>query len=240
MKYWLLLSIVCLIAFGEGQTCFAQPATTPNPIIKQDKGDSHAVCPTVSVSCPADPIIEVLDFKATVAGGDPNVLPTYHWEVSDGEIIAGQGTPAVRVKREKCQSVTATVRIGGFDGICSRTASCSTTLCHTFPGPKKFESYGPIPYDQVRVKLEQFAAELKKQPFSMAFIRFNRPKNEIGESRKAADDAKQYLVEKFDIEKGRIRIDDGGTQGEFMIELWLVPQGSSLPEVQPKKGSPKE
>ena len=74
----------------------------------------------------------------------------------------------------------------------------------------------------------------------MAFIRFNRPKNEIGESRKAADDAKHYLVEKFEIEKDRIRIDDGGTQGEFMIELWLVPQGSSLPEVQPKKGSPKE
>lgn len=239
MKYWFLLSIVWLIAFAEGRTCFAQPATTQKPITKQDQPDSHAVCPTVSVSCPSDPIIEVLDFTATVAGGDPNIRPTYHWEVANGEIIAGQETPAIRVKREACQAVTATLRIGGFDTICSRTASCSTTTCHTLPPPKKVNSYGLIPFDQVRVKLEQFAAALKKQPNAMGFIRFSRSKSETGEAQKAADDAKQYLVEKFDIEKDRIRIADGETQEEFLIELWLIPQGSYLPEVQPKMNPPK-
>ena len=238
MKYWFLLSIVCLISFAEGRTCFAQPATTQKPITKQDQGDSHPICPTVSVSCPADPVLNVLDFTAMVGGGDPNVSPTYHWEVANGEIIAGQGTPAIRVKREECQTVTGTLRIGGFDPICSRTASCSTRTCHTLPTPKKFESYGLIPFDQVRVKLEQFSAALEKQPGAMGFIRFSGSKNETGKARKAADDAKQYLVEKFDIEKDRIRIDDGGAQEEFMIELWVVPQGSYLPEVQPKTNPP--
>ena len=68
----------------------------------------------------------------------------------------------------------------------------------------------------------------------MGYIRFSRPENKTGEAQKAAEDAKQYLVEKFDIDKDRIRIGDGGTQKEFTVELWLVPQGSYLPDIQPK------
>ncbi|HKO62113.1 MAG TPA: hypothetical protein VJV03_13195 [Pyrinomonadaceae bacterium] len=239
MKYWFLLLIVCLFVFVEGRTCFAQQAATRKPITKPDGRDAHAICPTVSVSCPADPLLNELEFTATVTGGDPNVTPTYHWQVANGEIIAGQETPAIRVKREPCQNVTATLRISGFDTICSRTASCSTTICHTLPPPKKVDSYGLIPFDQVRRKLDLFAVALKKQPGAMGYIRFSRPKNNLDEVQKAAEEAKQYLVERFDIEKDGIRIDDGGTREEFMIELWLIPLGSYLPKVSPNINSPK-
>lgn len=240
MRNWFLLSVVCLFAFIGGRTCLGQDATSQKPTTKVEQRDPNRICPTVSVSCPANPDLnQPFDFTATVAGGDPDISPTYHWEAANAEIIAGQGTPAIRVKRDKCQTVTATLRIGGFDPICSRTASCSTTTCHTLPAPEKFESYGLIPFDQVRVKLEQFADALKKQPTSLGYIRFSYQENKTGEAQKAADDARQYLVEKFDIEKDRIRIDNGGTREEFMTELWLIPQGSYLPEVQPKKNLPE-
>jgi|SRR5688572_1069521 len=240
MKNWFLLSVIYLLLLVPCQPSFAQSSTTQSPAANTEQKDWKKTCPTVSVSCSNDPKLnEPMEFRATVGGGNPSVIPSYNWEVVNGEIIDGQWTSAITVVVSDYMSVTATVTLGGFDNICSRTASCSTTICRPRPPPKKFDSYGLIPFDQVRIKLEQFAAALNKQPYAMGFIRFSRSKNETGEARKAADDAKQYLVEKFDIEKGRIRVEDGGTQEEFTIELWLIPQGSYLPEVQPKTNLPK-
>lgn len=235
------MSVVCLFAFIGGGTSFAQDMTSQNPTTKVDRRDPHRICPTVSVSCPDNPdLTQQYDFTATVGGGDPDVTPTYTWEVANAEIIAGQGTPAIRVRPLPNLTVTATVRIGGYDPVCSRTASCSTVVCRfNLPPPTKIDTYGLISFDQVRAKLEQFAEALKKQPGAMAYIRFSRRKNETVEAQSAAVNAKQYLFEKFDIEKDRIRVDDGGIQEEFKIELWLVPQGSYLPEVQPKTNPPK-
>src|SRR5688500_11725984 len=235
MKNWFLLSVIYLLLWVLCQPSFAQSSTTQSTAANTEQNDWKKICPTVTVSCPNDPKLnEPMEFRATVGGGDPNAIPSYNWEVVNGEIINGQGTRAITVVVSDYASVTATVNLGGFDNICSRTASCSMMICRPLPPPKKFNSYGPIPFDQVRVKLEQFAAALKKQTHAMGFIRFSRPKNGTGEAQKAADDAKQYLVEKFDIEEDRIRVEDGGTQEEFMIELWLIPQGSYLPEAQPK------
>ena len=240
MRIWFLLSVVCLSAFIGGGTCLGQDAKGQNPTTKVDQRDPNRICPTVSVSCPANPDLnQPFDFTATVSGGNPDVTPTYSWDVANGEIITGQGTPAIRVKPLANQTVTATVRIGGFDTICSRTASCSTVICHpNRPAPKRIDTYGHISYDQVRLKLDHFADALKNQPGAMGYIRFSRGKNETVAAQSAAENAKQYLYEKFEIEKDRIRVEDGGTQEEFMIELWLIPQGSYLPEIQPK-GSTK-
>lgn len=241
MKSWFLLSVVCLFAFIVGRTSLAQDVTSQSPTTKVDRRDPHRICPTVSVSCPANPdLSQPFDFTATVGGGDPDVMPTYIWEVANGEIISGQGTPAIRVRSLANKTVTATVRIGGFDTVCSRTASCSTIVHPNLPAPRRIDTYGLISFDQVRLKLEQFAAALKKQPVAMGYIRFSHQANKTGEAQKAADDAKKYLVEEFDIEKDRIRTDDGGSHEEFLIELWLIPQGSYLPEVQPKMKPPEK
>lgn len=239
MKKWFLLSVICLVALIVCHPSFAQTSTEQSPAANTERWKK--ICPTVSVSCPNDPKLnEPMEFKATVGGGDPNVIPAYNWTVANGEIIEGQGTPAIRVVVFDYASITATLNLGGLEAICSKTASCSLIICRPLPPPKRIDSYGLIPFDQVRVKLEQFAAALNRQPFAIGYIRFSRHKNERAEAQQAADDAKQYLVEKFDIEKDRIRVEDGGSHEEFMIELWLIPQGSYLPEVQPKMKSPEK
>jgi hypothetical protein len=237
MKNWFFLLKILLFVLICCVTSLAQHATTQKPAAKEDQRESHGLCPTVSVSCPAEPDLnEPFDFTATVDGGDRDVSPTYHWEVVNGEIIAGQGTPAIRVKALAYQTVTATVHIGGFDTICSRSASCSTVVYHPkLPPPKKIDSYGLISSLQVKTKLDRFAAVLKEHPTALGFISGHGSRQSgAGEVRKAVDNAKQYLVDKFGIQKDRIRTSDSKLREEFMVELWLIPMGSPLPPDDPE------
>src|SRR3712207_9438940 len=69
---------------------------------------SHQPCPTVSVSCPTDPVLPgtPVTFTAQSSGGDPGVTPTYNWTVSAGHNTAGQGTPFFMVDTEGADGLT--------------------------------------------------------------------------------------------------------------------------------------
>ena len=90
-------------------------------------------CPSLSVACPSvvdskQPLV----FLATVAGGNPDVKPTYSWSVTSGKIISGQGTSklTVDVSNLGSRSITATVTLGGdFNPSCPGfTASCTSGI----------------------------------------------------------------------------------------------------------------
>lgn len=86
-------------------------------------------CPVVSVSCPSS--VESkgsITFEATVAGGDPEMIPTYEWSLSAGKIISGQSTRKVTVDVSGLSdgSVTATVSVGGAHPFCATVASCTS------------------------------------------------------------------------------------------------------------------
>lgn len=88
-------------------------------------------CPIVSVSCPSN--VESkgsITFEANVAGGDPEIKPTYEWSLSAGKIISGQATRKVTVDVSGLsdESVTATVSVGGAHPACATVASCSVQL----------------------------------------------------------------------------------------------------------------
>jgi hypothetical protein len=86
-------------------------------------------CPTVLVSCPSGADSKLpIPFAATVAGGNPDVKPTYTWSLTAGKIISGQGTSKITVDASNLggQAITATVTVGGFNPKCSfNVASCS-------------------------------------------------------------------------------------------------------------------
>lgn len=86
-------------------------------------------CPTVSVSCPSSVESKSsITFEATVAGGPPDITPTYQWSLTAGKIVSGQGTSKVTVDVSGLsdKSVTATVSVGGgFHPLCPTIASCS-------------------------------------------------------------------------------------------------------------------
>ena len=87
------------------------------------------LCPTVSISCLNRNDNQTITFEATVAGGDPEMKPTYNWSVTAGKIISGQGTSKLTVDISDLgsRSITATVSLGGADPACTLThASCTS------------------------------------------------------------------------------------------------------------------
>ena len=88
-------------------------------------------CPTVSVSCPssAESKHEV-EFVADVSGGDATLIPKYKWSVSAGRISSGQRTSKIMLNISALagKSVTAKVKIGGFDQKCTGTVASCTVL----------------------------------------------------------------------------------------------------------------
>lgn len=88
-------------------------------------------CPTVSVACPSEAESkQEIEFIANVAGGDVDIRRTYKWSVSAGKITRGRGTSKISLDVSELagKSVTATVKVGGFDPKCTGTQASCTVL----------------------------------------------------------------------------------------------------------------
>lgn len=91
-----------------------------------------APCPVVTVDCPSGLTNEgtPVTFKAEVWGGAPGVTKTYKWSVSAGTITDGEDTSSITVDTTGLagQTVTATVKIGGYPSECRIVESCSAQI----------------------------------------------------------------------------------------------------------------
>ena len=186
-------------------------------------------CPTLGVSCPGDVLEgEPATFTANFSQGTPTVSETYNWTVSSGTITSGQGTSSITVDSTGVGggSITATVEIGGVDPSCNRTASC-TVQVRPKVGPRKFDEYGNIRFNDEKARLDNYAIQLQNAPTDRAtIIGYGSC---AGEGLNRANRAKDYLVNTRGIDAGRIDTVDGGCQAELKVELWLVPSGATAP-----------
>jgi hypothetical protein len=190
-------------------------------------------CPTVSVSCPSEvEPNQPITFTASVSGGPAGATWTYNWSVSAGTISSGQGTSTITVDTANIagQSVTATVSIGGADPSCTgTTASCTTTVKVVPPPARKFDEYGNIRFNDEKARLDNYAIQLQNEPGSQGTIIVYGSCE--GEAQQRGDRAKDYLVNTRGIEAGRITVVDGGCRANLTVELWIVPQGATAPQV---------
>jgi hypothetical protein len=102
--------------------------------------------------------------------------------------------------------------------------------------PRKVDAYN----DKIRSgeaeqwHLEDFRAELLKEPGAKAYIiAYGGLEDEPGKARRYTVRAKNYLVNARGIEPARINTIDGGRREEFIVELWLVPDGARPPQPEP-------
>ena len=78
------------------------------------------VCPSIFIAGP-DTLKDVNDFTADVSGGAVMDI-TYEWNVTNGSILSGQGTPSIKARLDPTSTVT--VKIGGLEkGSCLSSAS---------------------------------------------------------------------------------------------------------------------
>ena len=226
------LSVVALLLFGYAGPDFVVSA--------QQKQPGKATCPVTKVTCPETVYTtDKLRFTAEVQGGDAKVTPTYNWTVSAGSIELGRGTQSISVSTRSLsdgETVTATVEVGGYDRECGYgqvVSSCTTSVMKK-PEARKLDEYGKLTSKEENDRLDKFTIELQLNPTALGYIiAYGGRASRAGDAQKAADKAKDYLVNKHGIDSGRIVRVDGGYREEPAIELWIVPARAQFPKPTP-------
>ncbi len=187
-------------------------------------------CPNVGIECPDRVVVgEPLTFRSNVTGGPAGVAPIYNWTVSAGTILEGQGTDTIRVDTTGLagQSVTATLRMGGY------RLDCSATCTVQFPvllERRKFDEFPAIAYNDEKARLDNYAIELQNDPGSTAYvIVYPGQRGSPNEVQRHTNRVVDYLVNSRGINAQRIVTLVGPTRDVLMVELWLCPQGARPP-----------
>jgi hypothetical protein len=160
-----LLIILVAVNFRTSRT----PAQQPRP----QQPSTQSQCPNVSVSGPYVDVKEGAEamFSVNVSGGDPNVIPTYNWTVSDGMISSGQGTPTIKVETVKAgQTITATVDVGGYARDCNTTHSYTISIVKKGPPAIKFGEYATPDLSANKAQLDKFVRALEQDPSAQGYL----------------------------------------------------------------------
>jgi PKD domain-containing protein len=191
------------------------------------------VCPNVTVSCPERGSEDApITFTATVSGGSPNIIPTYNWTISAGRIISGQGTTSITVDTKGMggQSIRANLEIGGYGMRCP--ASCATAI-EIIPKSRKFDEYYDIARNDEKARLDNYAIQLQSEPGSQGYIIvYPSRRARANDAQARATRISDYLVNSRGIDASRFTITIAAPREDWLFELWIVPQGATLPSPQ--------
>jgi hypothetical protein len=200
-------------------------------------------CPyPVNVSAPATVNDgDVITFSADVGYAGPSGL-NYTWTVSppSARILTGAGTPTITVDSSGIgnRRVTAILVVddGSGDRACRQSSQATTAVvAQRIPeGPRRFDEFPSIAFDDDKARLDNLAIELQNNPGAQGYIiayagRRSRP----GEAERLGDRAVRYLTVTRGISRNRLVVVNGGYRESNTYELWLVPQGAEAPRATP-------
>jgi len=190
-------------------------------------------CPTVSITCPDSASENApVTFSANISGGPTNVTPTYKWTISAGSIINGQGTTSITVDTAGLagQTIRATLDVEGYGMPCP--ASCSVSLPLELKS-RKFDEYYDIARNDEKARLDNYAIQLQNEPGVQGYIIiYPSQKAKSNDAQERATRITDYLVNSRGIDASRFTITMGRARENWMIELWIVPQGAPPPVPQ--------
>jgi hypothetical protein len=190
------------------------------------------MCPSIIVSCPDKVMVnQSVTFSASVTGGSPNITPVYHWTVSAGRIVAGEGTNTITVDTTGLggQSIKATVTVPGYDALnCS--ASCAVSIQPETPGCRKFDVCENCRFNDEKARLDNYGIELQNDPTATAYVivypgRGGKPGDVLKHTTRIFD----YLVNSRGVDSRRIVTRVGPARSQPTVELWICPQGAKAP-----------
>lgn len=104
---------------------------------------------------------------------------------------------------------------------------------------RKFDEFGDIRCEDEMARLDNFAIQLQHEPQAKGVIIFYGGKTfrgklpRRGEAEARAARSKPYLVQRRGIPTQQAIVINGGYAEEWLAELWLVPQGASMPAPRP-------
>jgi len=187
-------------------------------------------CPEVKVSCP-DSVTDKapVTFTASLSGGTAGIVPTYNWTVSNGHILSGQGTSSVTVDTAGLsgQTINATVDVGGYGIPCPQSCSVSLPIQEI---SKKFDEYYDIARNDEKARLDNYAIELQSEPGRQGYIIvYPKRKAKSNEAQQRGERISDYLINSRGIDASRFTVKIGAARENWLVELWVVPQGAPPP-----------
>jgi hypothetical protein len=159
-------------------------------------------------------------------------VPTYNWTVSNGHIISGQGTSSITVETAGLagQTITASVDVGGYGIPCPASCSVSLPIEET---SKKFDEYYDIARNDEKARLDNYAIELQNEPGRQGYIIvYPARKAKPNEAQQRAERISDYLINSRGIDPSRFTVKIGAARNNWLVELWVVPQGAAPPVPQ--------
>ncbi|REJ78270.1 MAG: hypothetical protein DWQ47_02060 [Acidobacteria bacterium] len=188
-------------------------------------------CPTLTVDGPPAAVEpgDTMTFTANVVGGNQQNI-TYSWEVSQGSIQSGQGTPQIVVDTTGLEdtNVRATVSITGDEGCnCDREASETGVISGT-PDPRLVDEFGPIPNNDVKARLDIFITQLANDPTATGYIVNYGSARDVTRRERLIRD---YMVNENGVDPSRLVFVNGGVESAIRTRLWIVPAGADASTV---------
>jgi hypothetical protein len=223
-----ILDATVNIAGGPDDTMC--PVVAINRVQWETPPDSEEDCPTIFVSGPAG-IPEKGELEVYTVSVDPvrtAIDSSYRWSISAGEIVSGQGTKQIKVRRGR-DSLTVTVDVLGLPNGCSFSASESSVLDPP-PEPVKIGVLHSSDLRNIVQAMSKFAEELNNNPNNQGFIFFSYPPSTL----KQAMTSRENRVIASIIERLKNRDRSRLTlvryeNGADLVEFWRVPPGAVNP-----------
>jgi hypothetical protein len=125
--------------------------------------------------------------------------------VSDGEVQYLTFSPAAKDNNLKCRSAAS-----------SPQARATEQYAHSI------DAYGTIPYEDEKLRLDNFAVELQLNLTTRGYVQYYWSNNRKA-ARMRATRAQRYLVKRHQIDPSRIILREGGRAESFMMMLGLLP-----------------
>lgn len=190
-----------------------------------------AMCPALNIAGPTGVTIpgDNMVFTVNVDTKDREKL-SYHWWISAGAMVKGQGTPTITVKHDcRNANVTATVEIKGLPEGCPYSASETAGVSEGCGGqPQLIDEYERMSFGNEKLHLDNVVVQLRNTDTQrVVFAIYPQRKNEINAIRKRVAAIARYLKNRG-VSKKRFDF-IFGPGGEYRTKIWLVPIDGALP-----------
>ncbi len=174
-----------------------------------------------------------LKFKAVPSLGSCPQITSYHWSVSSGKIIGGQGTDTILIDASGTadRNVTAIAAAEGLSSECINRDAYTTAISIA---PYKLFEFEEKYSEDLKTRLDLLVDILQKEPFLKGYIIVYGAR--VGRSydvRKRRDRTQDYLLNFRGLILERFSVVEGGYRENPMFEIWLIPRDAPLPSATP-------
>jgi hypothetical protein len=173
---------------------------------------------------------DAMSFTAKVEGMSKTILLEYEWQVSQGTISSGQGTPSITVDTTGLTdgtNIKAEVKIKGLYDNCANTASETGSVTKIYGDP--FDRFGKLSDNEVKARIQNLYVSLEENPNSQGYIINYGTDKEIANRERQIRRAINFLK----LNANHVTIVRGSENkngtGVWTI-VWIVPPGAEFPQ----------